>query len=248
MTHPNPARAKHHQQIFFVGERRDFAFLSGKGVGYGVKETVMDLKELFDSIENHLKYWPDTAPGVLAHELGVNIKDIEQAIRETEGITFRQYCENKRLDYALGVIEKGMHMRKDGAAANQRIYPRSTVPGAVVRYVCGGGAIDKLDSSHPVPILDLSQGGAAFFANDPERPGAKISLLISLVQEGLDLQLKGKIVYTAAVGGVAGYRYRIGVCFNPFGTKKGCNPPDIEKALSQLEKRSRSAKGSGDKS
>jgi hypothetical protein len=226
----------------FVGKRRDFTFLHSKSMRYWVKEKQMDFKELFDAIDSRLVFQPETLLASLALELGVSVKDIEEAVRETEGLSFREYCENRRLAHVLGAVEPGMLTREDSVFADQRVHLRWTIPGAVVRYLVGGLGNPKAEFSLPFPILDISRGGMAFFSNHSGKPGREISLLVSLVKEENEVRVEGKIVYSAAVGGVAGYEYRIGVCFHPFAIGKGFNAPEIEKVLNQLEKRARSLK------
>ena len=195
----------------------------------------MDLRELFDNVDGRLAFQPDATPRVIAHELKVRIKDIEQAVREVEGVSFHEYVQNKKLVHALRMIEKGIWSDKNENVTGRRANPRLTISGAVVRFLVRGRGIQKAHFSQPYPVLDLGRGGIAFLADRPAKPDNQISLLLSIAKDEKDLRVEGKIVYSTPVGGT-GYGYRIGVRFQPFAAKKGFNPPEVEQVLDATRK------------
>lgn len=164
------------------------------------------------------------------HELYENI---ERAVREIGCVPFRGYREKKQLAQALKILEK------KGNAAPCSIHDtnrqRLTIPGATVRYVLGGRGILKSGYSNACPMINLSRGGLAFLASRPAKPGTKVSLIVSFSEKGEPLRLEGRIVYGVAVD-IAGYQYRLGIKFQPFAMKRGCNTPEALETIARLER------------
>jgi hypothetical protein len=167
--------------------------------------------------------------------LNVRVDDIERAVQKAEGATFQEYSESRRLVRAFDSLTDKREITHHKGHQRQRKTPRLTIPGALVRYRVGGSR--KLSSNlKKFPILDINRGGMAFLADESEKPGRRISLGLCFPLGEEDLVLEGRIIYVLPVQTI-GYRYRIGVGFQPFLQKKGCNPPVAERLLSQLEKR-----------
>jgi len=200
----------------------------------------MDLGDLLKDIETHLIIYPESTCKSLASLLNVRVADIEKAVREAEGANFREYSESRRLIRAFDSIKEKKGSGKYKGHEKLRTTPRLTIPGALVRYSVGCGS--KLPSQKKYPILDINRGGMAFLADQAEKPGLRIALGLNFPLGEEDLLLKGRIVYVLPVQTI-GYSYRIGVGFQPFMQKRGCNPPEAEKILFQLEKRFMGARG-----
>jgi AraC-like DNA-binding protein len=194
----------------------------------------MDLRELSRNIDSRITQNPNLTSRRLAQELGVTAQLIEQAVREVDGVSFREYRENRRLALALRMLEE---KRKESAAGYyrfQRAESRVTLPGATVAYLLRGRGIRKFDFSDFHPLIDLSGIGMAFLSDRPSKPGRTASFLIKYDDTKDALRLEGNIVYAVATD-TTGSQYRIGVRFLPFDAQKGCNLPESLAILKQLK-------------
>jgi hypothetical protein len=193
----------------------------------------MDSKELFKAIDARITSQSNITRQNLARALNVDLEIIEQTVREVIGTSFREHLKSKRLAHALKVLEdkrNGSMLQTHGI---QRAERRVTIPGATVSYLVHGRRIRKSDFSISYPLYDVSRGGIAFLADYPLRPGRVLSLLIGCAEISETLRLVGIVVYAVAEN-IAGYQYRLGVCFRPFEAKNDSNPPKSMQILSQL--------------
>ena len=201
----------------------------------------MDLGELLKDIETHLIIYPERTSQSLASMLNVKVADIEKAVRKAEGANFREYSESRRLLRAFDSIKGKKGPSRNKESEKQRTHPRLMIPGALVRYFIGSrGKLSEGQKQYP--ILDINRGGMAFLADEAEKPGRRIALGLCFPLGEGDLLLEGRIIYVLPVQSI-GYRYRIGVGFQPFLKKRGCNPPEAEIILSQLEHRFMGSRG-----
>jgi AraC-like DNA-binding protein len=194
----------------------------------------MDLRELFKNIDIRIAQNPNATSRSLAQELHVTSRLIEQAVREMDGVSFREYRENWRLADALRILEE----KRKGSAAGyyhfQRAERRITLPGATVAYLLHGRGVRKSEFSNFHPLIDLSGIGMAFLSDRPSKPGRMASFLIKYDDAKESLRLEGKIVYAVGID-AAGSQFRIGVRFMPFDSQKGCNTPETLNVLRQLK-------------
>ncbi len=86
------------------------------------------------------------------------------------------------------------------------------------------------------PILDLSLGGLQFLLQQGIKPDTNLSLKIYGPEGDLLLMLKGVVAWVT-LNPEKSYSYQIGVQFNPYGEKKGYNPPGCLDTLLDLERR-----------
>ncbi len=75
------------------------------------------------------------------------------------------------------------------------------------------------------PVHDLSYGGVRFLADSQLKLGSELTMDIRIPGENESLRFKGKVVWVSSPPGQS-YQYEIGVQFNPYGDKKGLNPPE----------------------
>lgn len=128
-------------------------------------------------------------------------------------------------------------MGKTIQAEEQRGCDRFVVPGATISFHRDGhwwrGKKSSVESR--CPVSDLSKGGLAFYSDIPLPSDSKISLLLNVSEDEGAIQLAGRVAYCVPRGVGHDYRYRVGVRFNPFGTRYGHNPPQSLKALGKLQ-------------
>lgn len=94
---------------------------------------------------------------------------------------------------------------------------------------------EKKHAERYCPILEISFGGVRFLCEKFHKPTNTIYLKLTIPNEKSPLPLKGKIVWTSLYA-ASGYKYQIGVQFDPFGVKKGQNDPKIMNRLSSMQK------------
>jgi hypothetical protein len=119
---------------------------------------------------------------------------------------------------------------------NDRKSSRFAIPGATIsteKSTSGSGSGDPL--CERMPVVDISRGGMAFLTNDPPKL-SKISLLLTYAENEDPLRLEGKVAYFVSCGVGLNYRFRVGVEFAPFSTRKGHNSPASLIRLQKLEK------------
>ena len=195
----------------------------------------VDLGQLFRNIDSRIASNPGSTSQSLAQELDVTMGAIERAVREVNGVSFREYRENKRLARVLRILEEKRRALVAEGHGNNRAEPRMILPGATVSFLLRGRGIRNAGFSNSCPLFDLSRGGMAFLSDRPSRPGRKVSLLLNCTEIKEKLRLEGYIVYAVATD-MAGYQFRVGVRFMPFEAKRGCNAPEALHILAQLEK------------
>jgi len=190
----------------------------------------MNSLDLFGSIDSRITSHQDATAEGIAGELRVTVQDIESAVREIDGVSFDEYRESKRLAHALRALEEERAPAGSKIHQEERAQPRLAVAGATVRYLLMGNDICKSEFSNPYPIVDLSTAGIAFLADRPAKPGRKVCLLASFPKEKDPFRLEGHVIYSVAVD-TADHRYRLGIRFQDFAAKEGCNRPEVLEGL-----------------
>jgi len=114
---------------------------------------------------------------------------------------------------------------------------RFIVPGATIS--CKRNGFWHLRNDHApeerLPVVDISKLGMSFLADDLPR-SSRISLILQYSDYEDDVYLKGRIVCSLPRGIGHSYRYRVGVRFDPFSTRKYDNPLEALRILEKLEK------------
>jgi hypothetical protein len=194
----------------------------------------MDSQEVIQKVNFHLTAHPNAALQVVAEKLGITGQSIEQSLREVEGTSFEEFRENKRLTHALGLLEAS---RADASALYEkaRTRQRFIIPRTTVRYEAHSLWIRKPGFSSPCPLVDLSREGLCFLADNAPKLGKWVSLLLKFPRREDTLRLEGHVVYAVATG-IAGYCYRVGVQFQPFAERRGCNSLKALNVLVKFEK------------
>jgi AraC-like DNA-binding protein len=193
----------------------------------------LDPREVVQKVDSHLTVHPHASLQLIANRLGITVPIIEGALREVEGVSFQEFLANKRLAEAfkqLGGISPAANAPFEMTRARQRLI----IPKTTVRYQTRILWIRKSSPSNPCPLVDLSNDGLAFLADQALSPGRQISLLLKFPGDET-LRLKGRVIYSVATG-IAGYRNRIGVQFFPFADRRGCNNLKALDTLGDLEK------------
>ncbi len=196
---------------------------------------IIDLRQLFENIDSRIASRPESTVQSLAQEFGTTVHDIESAVREIDGVSFDEYRLSKLLAHALKILEEQQSSAGSRIYQEERAQPRLTITGATIRYLPLGGDICKSEFSNPYPIVDLNTAGMAFLADRPAKPGRKVGLLANFSGEKKPLRLEGRVVYAVAVD-IAAPRYRLGIRFQAFAAKEGCNPPQAFEELAQVMK------------
>jgi hypothetical protein len=125
----------------------------------------------------------------------------------------------------------------------RRICERFIVPGSAITYrVQRFFTRNQPFTNTLYPVTDLSKGGLSFLSDNPLKENKKISLRLHTSEKENPIQLEGKIAYVVINPG-GSYKYRVGIKFNPFGTKEDFNRLENLNRLEELEK----AYGSGKK-
>lgn len=84
-------------------------------------------------------------------------------------------------------------------------------------------------------MADISKHGISFLTDNLPRP-SRISLLLQYSDHEDAICLKGRIVWSLPHGIGLSHRYRVGVRFDPFSTRKDDNPLEALRILEKLEK------------
>ncbi len=103
---------------------------------------------------------------------------------------------------------------------------RFEIPGATISYKVSKflpAALDKYEEEF-CPLLDISRGGMRFQANHKLNIDTKLIMHISVPGERVPLVLHGHLRWVTPTGS-SGYRFQMGVQFNPYGEKKDQNYP-----------------------
>lgn len=196
---------------------------------------VRDLGDVVRKIDAYLNVYPGADLYLLAKKLEIEAPVIEQALREVEGITFREFQTEKRLAQAFAQLGS-LSPAANGPYEIMRARRRLSIPRATVQYCLPGFWKRKSDLSNPCPLVDLSCDGLALLVDALLEPRRRMSLWLKIPGENGGVQVEGWIVYAVATG-IAGYRYRIGVQFLPFTGQRGGNPPASLEILRRIEQR-----------
>ena len=189
--------------------------------------------EILQKLESFLAAHPNAALPIAAGRLGLECKQIEDALREIEGQSFEEFRRSRKLVEAFKQIGIDRAV-PTGPWEKARLRPRMIIPKTTVRYRFQAVWIFRRRFSEPCPLVDLSSGGLAFLADVAPLPGKRISMLLKFPEKEQALRVDGNVVYTVATG-IAGYRQRVGVQFLPFADKRGCNNPKALNALIEFE-------------
>jgi len=177
---------------------------------------------------------PNVSLRILAERLGTTEQMIEASLREIEGLSFGEYRQSKRLEQAfkqLGTYSLAANGPYEMVRSRRRLH----IPRTKVQYRLRRLWGRKSGFSGGCPLVDFSRDGLAFLADEALKPQKQITLLLQFPKEEAVIKIEGRVVYSVATG-IAGYRYRIGVQYLPFGKGRGCNPLKTLDVLSQLEK------------
>ena len=131
---------------------------------------------------------------------------------------------------------------------------RFQIPGATVSYKIPKllpAVLDKYEEEF-CPLMDISRGGLRFQGNIKPDIDTKMTMNISIPGERVPLVLNGRVRWATSLEG-SGFKYQIGVQFNPYGEKKDQNYPGnlvkiiaLEQKFCPPEMLSRASGDSGD--
>ncbi len=120
---------------------------------------------------------------------------------------------------------------------NRRAYKRIKIEGATVSYKEGRFFFSKKQYVEEFyPIVEISRGGVRFMGKKLFTISSQVSIKISLPEEPSPLILKGRIRWTS-LNPAMSYKYQIGIQFDPFAWKKGCNHPEVLEKIMKLEQK-----------
>jgi AraC-like DNA-binding protein len=171
---------------------------------------------------------------IAADRLGISGQEIEDALRDQEGVSFEEFVANRRLEQAFQQLGE-RSPAADGPYEVIRARRRVLIPKTTVKYQVHGFLFRKSEYSNQCPLVDLSSEGLAFLSDEAPKPPKSVSLLLKFPGGESALRVEGRVVYLVATG-IAGYRYRVGVKFLPFAHERGCNDPKTLDILHNLEK------------
>jgi AraC-like DNA-binding protein len=180
-----------------------------------------DLSELVKRVDAQLAAHPNASLKIVAARLGTTEESIEEALERVEGLTFQEYQDDRRLAQAFRQLGE-YSPAADGPYEMTRARRRFMIPRATVQYRPFGFWKRKAPLSDRCPLVDLSQDGLAFLNDQSVKPGKRLWMLLKLPDEAEPVLLTGIVVYAVATG-IAGYRYRIGIRFLPFGDRRNGN-------------------------
>jgi len=120
---------------------------------------------------------------------------------------------------------------------NRRACKRIKIEGATVTYKEGRFFFSKKQYVEEFyPVVEISRGGVRFLGKKLFTISSKVSIKISLPEESSPLILTGKVRWTS-LNPAMSYKYQIGIQFDPFAWKKGCNHPEILEKIMKLEQK-----------
>ncbi len=120
---------------------------------------------------------------------------------------------------------------------NRRAYKRIKIEGATVTYKEGRFFFSKKQYVEEFyPVVEISRGGVRFLGKKLFTISSQVSIKISLPEEPSPLILKGRIRWTS-LNPAMSYKYQIGIQFDPFAWKKGCNHPEVLEKIMKLEQK-----------
>jgi len=170
---------------------------------------------------------------IIAGKLELSTQDIENALREADGMSFQEFQQGRRLNEAFRQLGTD-RIAPLGPWEKSRLRRRMIIPRTTVQYRIRSLWNYGRSYSDPCPLVDLSSGGLAFLADVSLQPGKHMSLLLKFPDKEEPLRVEGNSVYAVATG-IAGYRNRIGIQFLPFAERRGCNSLKVLEALTQFE-------------
>jgi Tfp pilus assembly protein PilZ len=112
---------------------------------------------------------------------------------------------------------------------------RFVITGAAVHYKKDAFFHKPDYSYYSYPVSHISKGGMDFLCDDSFDAGAKMMLKLIVPKED-PVIIKGKVVWVAA-NPEKSYKYRVGVHFEPYGEKKGQNPPELHDKITAWEQK-----------
>lgn len=120
---------------------------------------------------------------------------------------------------------------------NRRACKRIKIEGATVTYKEGRFFFSKKQYVEEFyPVVEISRGGVRFLGKKLFTISSKVSIKISIPEESSPLILKGRIRWTS-LNPAMSYKYQIGIQFDPFAWKKGCNHPEVLEKIMKLEQK-----------
>ena len=116
----------------------------------------------------------------------------------------------------------------------RRAYKRIKTKGATVTYKEGRFFFSKKQYVEEFyPVVEISRGGVRFLGKKLFTISSQVSLKISLPDEPSPLVLRGPVRWTS-LNPAMSYKYQIGIQFDPFTLKKGCNHPEVLEKIIKL--------------
>jgi Tfp pilus assembly protein PilZ len=120
---------------------------------------------------------------------------------------------------------------------DRRACKRIKIEGATVTYKEGRFFFSKKQYVEEFyPVVEISRGGVRFLGKKLFTISSKVSIKISLPEESSPLILTGKVRWTS-LNPAMSYKYQIGIQFDPFAWKKGCNHPEVLEKIMKLEQK-----------
>ncbi len=120
---------------------------------------------------------------------------------------------------------------------DRRAYKRIKIKGATVTYKEGRFFFSKKQYVEEFyPVVEISRGGVRFLGKKLFTISSQVSLKISLPEEPSPLILRGRVRWTS-LNPAMSYKYQIGIQFDPFAWKKGCNHPEVLEKIMKLEQK-----------
>jgi len=120
---------------------------------------------------------------------------------------------------------------------NRRACKRIKIEGATITYKEGRFFFSKKQYVEEFyPVVEISRGGVRFLGKKLFAISSKVSIKISIPEESSPLILRGRIRWTS-LNPAMSYKYQIGIQFDPFAWKKGCNHPEVLEKIMKLEQK-----------
>jgi Tfp pilus assembly protein PilZ len=120
---------------------------------------------------------------------------------------------------------------------DRRAYKRIKIQGATVTYKEGRFFFSKKQYVEEFyPVVEISRGGVRFLGKKLFTISSQVSIKISLPEEPSPLILRGQVRWTS-LNPAMSYKYQIGIQFDPFALKKGCNHPEVLEKILKLEQK-----------
>jgi hypothetical protein len=193
----------------------------------------MNNHDIVHQVEEQLNAHPNATLQIIAQRLEIAEQLITDALREIEGLSFQEYQAGKRLEQAFGQL--GEFSIAANGPSERRAKRRVIIPRAIVKYRIHSFWSRAASYSNQCPLVDFSSDGLALLADESIQPQKRISLILKFPGEEETLQVEGRVVHSVATG-IAGYRYRLGIQFMPFGNQKGGNTLKALETLARIEK------------